>query len=111
MKELDRIGCTLQRYAQLVTALNVKTILTYYKPQAKVAILVANDKYMHLSKLATPSVDCDSIGLKLRDLGFIVVMIKNTTGCILKEILKRICDLIPEDSYGKYVKLTVFKIF
>lgn len=103
IKHLDRSGCSLQQYRTLInTALNTKTIITYYQPFSKVAVLIANEKYEHLSKLATPSIDCDSLACNLRNLGFITVTVKNTKVGNLKDILKNIFQAIPEDSYCKY---------
>lgn len=104
VKALDRAGFSIEHYQKFVTAsLNVKTITTYYRPQSKVAILVANDKYMYLSKLATPSIDCDSLATNLKNLGFIVVTIKNTTSENLTTILTNIFDVLEEDSYCKSI--------
>ncbi|XP_063834126.1 uncharacterized protein LOC135083321 [Ostrinia nubilalis] len=100
LKTLDRRGYSLSQYKNfLVSASQVKTIITYYRPQTKVAILIANDKYQRLSKLATPSMDCDSLAANLKNLGFIVVTIKNTHSKELKEILSTVIQEIPEDSY------------
>ncbi|CAH2058130.1 unnamed protein product, partial [Iphiclides podalirius] len=100
MKTLDRRGFTAQQFRQfLKIALNTKPILTYYKPQSKVAILIGNDKYKHLSKLITPSMDCDSLASNLKVLGFLIVTLKNLCITDLKRNLSRIFDLIPEDSY------------
>ncbi|CAK1547691.1 unnamed protein product [Leptosia nina] len=100
MKLLDRKGYSVPQYKQfLTTALHTKTVLTYYQPQSKVAILIANDNYEHLSKLATPSKDCESLGSSLRNLGFITVSIRNTTSVELKAIIATVIGLIPENSY------------
>lgn len=100
LKMLDKSGLSLELYKKYVTAsLKVKTVTTYYRPQSKVAILVANDKYLHLSKLATPSMDCDSLAENLTNLGFIVITIKNTTSNNLKTILIDIFDVLEENSY------------
>ncbi|XP_041971430.1 uncharacterized protein LOC121727587 [Aricia agestis] len=100
IKQLDKKGYSVSQYKKfLTTTLNNKAIFTYYKPQSKVAILIANDKYEHLSKLATPSIDCDSLASKLKVLGFIPIVIKNVTSCSLKGVLKNIISLIPKDSY------------
>ncbi|XP_014365317.2 uncharacterized protein LOC106716325 [Papilio machaon] len=100
MKTLDRHGYSVQQYRQLLTtALNTKTILTYYRPQSKVAILIGNDKYRQLTKLVTPTIDCDSLASNLKKLGFIIVTLKNLTAAELKSYLTRIFQLIPEDSY------------
>lgn len=101
MRALDRCGCSLERYKELLATFQTKTVIIYYKPRSKVAILIANDRYLHLSKLATPSVDCDSLGDKLKQLGFIVIVIKNTASKVLKEILVKIFNVVPEDSYCK----------
>ncbi|KAG6460523.1 hypothetical protein O3G_MSEX012046 [Manduca sexta] len=93
LEELHRNGFTKSNYEALLLSLQ------RYRPQAKIAILIANDKYIHLSKLATPSTDCDSLGSNLKLLGFIVVTIKNTTAHDLKVILRNISDVIPADSY------------
>lgn len=103
IKHLDRRGYSFQQYRTLInTALNTKTIITYYQPFSKVAVLIANEKYEHLSKLATPSIDCDSLACNLRNLGFITVTVKNTKVGNLKDILKNIFQAIPGDSYCKY---------
>ncbi|XP_026735304.1 uncharacterized protein LOC113499154 isoform X2 [Trichoplusia ni] len=100
IRSLDRWGVSANKYKQFVTAsLNVKTISTYYKPQSKVAILVANDQYEYMSKLATPSIDCDSLATHLKTIGFIVIKIKNTISKNLKSILLDIFDLLEENSY------------
>ncbi|XP_047539440.1 uncharacterized protein LOC125072788 [Vanessa atalanta] len=100
IKYLDRCGCSLQQYKSLInSALNTKTIITYYHPLSKVAILIANEKYEHLSKLATPSVDCDSLACNLRNLGFITITIKNTKISDLKDMIAKIILTVPEDSY------------
>lgn len=100
LKALDRNGCSLQKYRQLLTtALNRRVIKTYYKPEAKVAVLIANDKYQYLSKLITPSIDCDSLATHFKDMGFIVVTIRNTVSKELKDVLAQLFDLIPENSY------------
>ncbi|CAH2098299.1 unnamed protein product [Euphydryas editha] len=100
IKHLDRHGCSLQQYRSLInTALNTKTIITYYQPFSKVAVLIANEKYEHLSKLATPSIDCDSLACNLRNLGFITITVRNTKSSSLKDILQNIFQAIPEDSY------------
>ncbi|CAH0714971.1 unnamed protein product, partial [Brenthis ino] len=100
IKYLDRRGCSLQEYKKILNAAqNTKTIITYYQPQSKVAILIANEKYIHLSKLATPCIDCETLASNLRNLGFIVVLIKNTKSATLKEILSCIISKIHEDSY------------
>lgn len=99
---MDRSGFSVEEYQKfVVTSLNVKTITTYYRPRSKVAILVANDKYLHLSKLITPSVDCDSLAVHLQSLGFIVILIKNSTAMKLTIILKNIFDILEENSYCK----------
>ncbi|XP_075986195.1 uncharacterized protein LOC142983191 [Anticarsia gemmatalis] len=100
LKLLDRAGFSAEHYKKLVTtSQNVKVITTYYKPQSKVAILVANDKYIYLSKLATPSIDCDSIAINLKNLGFTVIIIRNTTSGRLTSILSDIFDVLEENSY------------
>ncbi|KAL0810885.1 hypothetical protein ABMA28_010188 [Loxostege sticticalis] len=100
LKTLDRRGYSAEQYKNfLLAASQVKTIVTYYRPESKVAILIANDRYQHLSKLATPSIDCDSLAANLKNLGFIVVTIKNTHSRELKEILSKVFQDIPEDSY------------
>ncbi|XP_045506924.1 uncharacterized protein LOC123703088 [Colias croceus] len=100
LKYLDRKGLTVEQYRQLLaTSLNTKTIFTYYKPQSKVAILIANDKYEYLSKLVTPSIDCESLGSNLRNLGFITVSIRNTNSADLKNNITKVIEMIPEDSY------------
>ncbi|KAI8423648.1 hypothetical protein MSG28_012702 [Choristoneura fumiferana] len=100
LKSLDRNGCTVQKYREFLNkALSTKLIRTYYRPETKVAILIANEKYHHLSKLVTPSIDCDLLASSFKHLGFIVVTIKNTTSNDLKEILAKVFDLIPENSY------------
>ncbi|XP_059056304.1 uncharacterized protein LOC131850148 [Achroia grisella] len=100
MKMLYRGGCTVQKFRKLKqAALSIRPIAIYYRPHSKVAILIANDKYTHLAKLATPSIDCDSLSSNLKNLGFIVVTIKNTASCDLREILSKIFSCIPEDSY------------
>ncbi|CAH4036433.1 uncharacterized protein LOC123711124 isoform X3 [Pieris brassicae] len=100
VKYLDRKGYSVQEYKEfLITAQNTKTITTYYEPHSKVAILIANDKYEHLSKLATPSIDCESLASNLRNLGFITVIIRNSTSSTLKSNITKVIDLIPEDSY------------
>ncbi|KAJ8708742.1 hypothetical protein PYW08_010124 [Mythimna loreyi] len=100
IKALDRSGLSAKQYKQLVTeSYNVKTIQTFYKPQSKVAILVANEKYTNLSKLATPSIDCDSLASHLKNIGFIAIKIKNSTSTILKTILSKIFDLLEPNSY------------
>ncbi|XP_013147841.1 PREDICTED: uncharacterized protein LOC106110531 isoform X2 [Papilio polytes] len=100
MKSLDRCGYSVQQYRKLLTAaLNTKTILIYYKPQSKVAILIGNNKYSQLTKLVTPTIDCDSLASNLKRLGFIVIILKNLTAAELKSYLSRIFELIPEDSY------------
>ncbi|CAK1589672.1 unnamed protein product [Parnassius mnemosyne] len=100
MKTLDRRGYTVEQYRQLLTtALNAKTIITYYKPQCKLAILIGNNKYKYLSKLVTPSIDCDSLASNLKGLGFIIITLKNLTAVDLKSNLSRIFESIPEDSY------------
>ncbi|KAM3962182.1 mucosa-associated lymphoid tissue lymphoma translocation protein 1 [Aphomia sociella] len=98
MKMLYRGGCTVHKFRQLLEAAQTVRPI-YYRPHSKVAILIANDKYTYLSKLATPSIDCDSLSSNLKDLGFIVVTVKNTTSCKLREILSKIMQQIPEDSY------------
>lgn len=100
VKALDRAGFSVSAYKKLVAdSAKVKTITTYYKPKAKIAILVSNDRYTYLSKLATPSIDCDSLATLLKNAGFITIKIKNTTGTQLKLILAKIFDLVEEDSY------------
>ncbi|XP_046972691.1 uncharacterized protein LOC124539363 [Vanessa cardui] len=100
IKYLDRRGFSLQQYKNLInSALNTKTIITYYHPLSKVAILIANEKYEHLSKLATPSIDCDSLACNLRNLGFITITVKNTKIADLKDIIANIILTVPEDSY------------
>nr|XP_026497777.1 uncharacterized protein LOC113401915 isoform X1 [Vanessa tameamea] len=100
IKYLDRCGCSLQQYKSLINSvLNTKTIITYYHPLSKVAILIANEKYEHLSKLATPSIDCDSLACNLRNLGFITITIKNTKITDLKDMIANIILTVPEDSY------------
>ncbi|CAB3220922.1 unnamed protein product [Arctia plantaginis] len=100
IKLMDRSGFSVEEYKKyVVTSLNVKTITTYYRPQSKVAILVANDKYLYLSKLITPSIDCDSLAEHLQNLGFIVILIKNTTSAKLTSILTNIFDVLEENSY------------
>ncbi|KAF9423677.1 hypothetical protein HW555_001003 [Spodoptera exigua] len=100
IKALDRAGISAPTYKKLVAdSAKVKTFTTYYKPKAKIAILVANDRYTHLSRLATPSIDCDSLAALLKKAGFIAIKIKNTTGVQLKLILAKIFDLVEEDSY------------
>lgn len=104
MKTLDRRGYSLSHYKNFLTAaLQVKTIVTYYRPQTKVAILIANDKYEHLPNLATPSMDCDSLAANLKALGFLVVSLKNNTGEEMKSILIKLFSEIPEDSYCKFL--------
>ncbi|KAJ0171804.1 hypothetical protein K1T71_012567 [Dendrolimus kikuchii] len=93
LKALDRRGYNIKQYSYFLTP------LLRFKPKSKIAILIANDRYIHLCKLATPSTDCDSLGVSLKNLGFIVVNIRNTSGQELKVLLNRICDLVPEDSY------------
>ncbi|CAH0759641.1 unnamed protein product [Diatraea saccharalis] len=100
MKYLYRRGYNAAQYKQfLATSHQVKTIVTYYKPQAKIAILIANSGYNNLSKLATPSVDCDSLAASLKNLGFIVLTLKNLLSSELKRVLVKLFDVIPEDSY------------
>lgn len=103
MKYLDRKGYSVSEYKQLlITARNTKTISIFYRPQTKVAILIANNKYEHLSKLATPSIDCESLASHLRFLGFIIVTIRNSTSEKLKRNISKIIDQVPDDSYCKY---------
>ncbi|XP_072946520.1 mucosa-associated lymphoid tissue lymphoma translocation protein 1-like [Epargyreus clarus] len=98
MKFLDRRGFSVSQFQQLVTnTLNFK--VTYFRPQSKVAILIANDKYEHLSKLITPSIDCESLAVNLKELGFICMIIRNTYSEDLKNILTQVISQIPEDSY------------
>lgn len=109
MKTLDRRGFTAQQFRQfLTTAINTKPIVTYYRPQCKVAVLIGNDKYKHLSKLITPSIDCDSLASNLKSLGFLIVTLKNLSTKDLKTNLLNIFELIPEDSYCKFYN--IFKI-
>ncbi|KAJ2944852.1 hypothetical protein O0L34_g1745 [Tuta absoluta] len=100
IQTLDRRGFDVEQYRQyLKAALSTKIVKTFYKPSLKIAVLIANERYQHLSRLATPSIDCDSLGNHLKDLGFIVVTIKNTRSTDLKEILEDIFTLIAENSY------------
>ncbi|XP_053620107.1 uncharacterized protein LOC128680753 isoform X2 [Plodia interpunctella] len=100
MKMLFRQGCSIKSFRHLLTAAeDIMNTVVYYRPKAKVAILIANDKYQYLSKLATPSIDCDSLSSNLKNLGFIVVMIKNTSSCVLRDILSRLFELLSDDSY------------
>lgn len=103
LKSLDKNGCTVQKYREFLNkALSTKLIRTYYRPVTKVAVLIANEKYQHLSKLVTPSIDCELLASSFKHLGFIIVTIKNSTSKDLKEILAKVFDLIPENSYCKY---------
>ena len=105
MKYLDRHGCSLQEYKNYVNiAHNTKAIKTYYEPTLKIAILIANEKYENLSKLATPSIDCDTLASSLRDLGFVTIIIKDTKSVDLKLILTQLFNVISEDSYCKFLK-------
>ncbi|CAH2986961.1 unnamed protein product [Chilo suppressalis] len=100
IKYLYRRGYSAAQYKQFLSnSQQVKTIVTYYKPQSKIAILIANSSYNDLSKLATPSVDCDSLAASLKNLGFIVLTLKNTLSSELQNILVKMVDVIPEDSY------------
>ncbi|XP_068624135.1 mucosa-associated lymphoid tissue lymphoma translocation protein 1-like isoform X2 [Battus philenor] len=100
MKALDRRGYSVHQYKQLLTtALNTKTVSTFYRPHSKVAILIGNDKYKYLSKLVTPSIDCDSLALNLKNLGFIIIILKNMNSSDLKSALSIIFRKVPEDSY------------
>ncbi|XP_023937292.1 mucosa-associated lymphoid tissue lymphoma translocation protein 1 [Bicyclus anynana] len=96
LKNLDRRGHT---YEQYISYLNLVNRQAYYRPEAKVAILIANEKYEHLSKLVTPSIDCEALGNSIRELDFITVFISNTKSDMLKEILMKTFSLIPENSY------------
>ncbi|XP_050680548.1 uncharacterized protein LOC126976310 isoform X1 [Leptidea sinapis] len=96
LKYLDRRGYSIVQYKQF---LKVATISTFYKPQSKVALLIANDKYEHLSKLATPTVDCETLQSKLTSLGFITVYINNVSAEDLKKQISKVLQQIPEDSY------------
>ncbi|XP_049881072.1 mucosa-associated lymphoid tissue lymphoma translocation protein 1 homolog isoform X2 [Pectinophora gossypiella] len=51
-------------------------------------------------KLATPSIDCATLGHCLKNLGFIVVTIKNSRSMDLMSMLEKTFELIPENSYG-----------
>ncbi|XP_004923450.1 uncharacterized protein LOC101746834 [Bombyx mori] len=93
LRKLDLSGCSVSQYKVLLSALRK------YRPHSKIAVLIANNLYTHLSKLATPSVDCDSLSLHLKSLGFIVVTVKNTHASHLKDIVGRISHVIPPDSY------------
>ncbi|KOB74706.1 Mucosa associated lymphoid tissue lymphoma translocation protein 1, isoform b [Operophtera brumata] len=97
VKALDRAGCSYERYAKLINSLD--TIPTFYRPQAKVAIMIANERYTHLANLATPVCDCELLGSILSSLDFIVVIIKNSTSSQLKDALRNVFEMIPEDSY------------
>ncbi|KAL4718357.1 hypothetical protein ACJJTC_004611 [Scirpophaga incertulas] len=100
IKTLDRQGFTVDQYKHLVAqASQVKTILTYYKPKAKIAILIANDRYTYLPKLATPSVDCNMLATNLKTLGFIVITLKNTVSINFQTLLIKIIQEIPENAY------------
>ncbi|CAH2234641.1 mucosa-associated lymphoid tissue lymphoma translocation protein 1-like [Pararge aegeria] len=96
LKCLDRAGRTYDQYTGYLTLVKKES---YYRPQSKVALLIANEKYEHLSTLVTPSIDCESLGKSLRELGFITVLVNNTKSGILKEILIKTLQLIPESSY------------
>ncbi|XP_069355566.1 mucosa-associated lymphoid tissue lymphoma translocation protein 1-like isoform X1 [Maniola hyperantus] len=96
LKLLDRRGYTFEQYTNYMNLVNG---LTCYSPESKVAILIANDKYEHLSKLVTPSIDCESLGQILRKLGFITITVKNTKSGEFKDILIKTIGLIPENSY------------
>lgn len=93
LKTLDRRGYNIRQYSHFLTP------LISFKPKSKIAILIANDRYIHLSKLATPSTDCDCLGASLKHLGFIVINLRNVTTNDIKSVLRKICDLIPEESY------------
>lgn len=100
VKYLDRHGCALQEYKNYVNiALNTKAITTYYQPTLKIAILIANEKYENLSRLATPSIDCETLANTLRDLGFVTIIIKDTKSIDLKLILTQLFSVISQDSY------------
>lgn len=100
MKALDRAGYSYERYIKLTKSLD--TIPTFYRPLAKVAIMIANERYLHLANLATPVCDCELLGRILSSLDFIVVTIKNSTSFQLKDVLRDIFEILPEDSYCKY---------
>lgn len=100
MKHLHRRDISVQQYRELIKALPKTSV--YYRPRSKVAILIGNEKYLHLSKLATPSVDCNTLASRLKGLGFIVVTLMNTSSSVLKRVLVKLFAAIPEDSYCKY---------
>ncbi|XP_013186701.1 uncharacterized protein LOC106131966 [Amyelois transitella] len=100
MKMLYRQGCTVNQFRQLLSAADSKVnSVIYYRPFAKIAILIANEKYQNLSKLATPSIDCHSLSANLKNLGFTIIMIKNTSSSLLRVILSKLFELIPPDCY------------
>lgn len=64
--------------------------------------MIANERYTQLANLATPVCDCVLLSGILSNLGFVVVTLKNTSSMHLKNALRNIFELIPEDSYCKY---------
>lgn len=105
MKQLDRQGYSANQYKQILNSAFITRKATFYKPQAKVAILIGNEQYIHLAKLATPATDCDHLGRKLKTLGFTVITLKNITSGVLKNVLVHLLEVVPNDSYCKYYVL------
>ncbi|CAG9122238.1 unnamed protein product [Plutella xylostella] len=99
MKQLDRQGYSANQYKQILNSAFITRKATFYKPQAKVAILIGNEQYIHLAKLATPATDCDHLGTKLKTLGFTVITLKNITSGVLKNVLVHLLEVVPNDSY------------
>lgn len=103
IETLNQLGYNAEQYRNyLSTVKNTKIVRTYYQPYSKVAILIANNRYLYLSRLSTPPHDCDSLGSYLKTLGFIVVTVKNTKSNDLKVILDKLFQEIPQNSYCKY---------
>lgn len=101
VKSLDRSGCSYERYTQLLKSTE-DIIPMLYQPQTKIAVMIANERYTYLADLATPVCDCKLLGDILRDLGFVVFTIMNSTSMELKNALRNVFEMIPEDSYCEY---------
>lgn len=99
LNDLNRRGFSANQYRQYIKTVLRSQRKYHYRPKTKIAILIGNNNYKNLSNLATPSTDCDMLANSLRSLGFIAITIKNVKTDILKRVLDKIFNCIPNDSY------------
>lgn len=70
---------------------------------AKVALLIANQEYENMNKLNTPVEDVRTLAEIFIQHNFHVIALQNLNLVEMKNAIKELCKLLPENAYGEFI--------